>query len=368
VERARVVVVGAGVMGAATAWALARRGVQTTLVEQFRVGHTRGASHGPTRIFRLSYPHPDYTRLSHRALDVWRALEDESGDELLVRTGGLDVGPQAEDCRRSLHEVGLPYEVLSADEAANRFPAIDFTGLDPILYQPGAGVCLADRTVEALVRAAVARGVGLRENTTVTGFDSIPDGVRIETTVGEIQGDVVVVTPGPWAARLLPQMGLPAVPLTPLLQHVSYYGPPDGDIPTFIDWSGRDLSWYALPPAGMAPGVKVGHHVGGSPVDPNDGPFDVDPDRIAAHAEYVRRRFPGLDPEPVHAETCLYSMTPDEDFILDRVGPMVIGAGFSGHGFKFAPVIGEILAEYATGVDPKLPGNRFAIARAVLRP
>jgi sarcosine oxidase len=258
--------------------------------------------------------------------------------------------------------------VLSADEASIRFPAVDFTGLDPILYQPGAGVCRADRTVAALAGAATRRGVDLREEATVIGLEARPDGVRIDTTTGEIHAGVAVVTAGPWAARLLPELGLPAAPLTPLLQHVSYFGPPDADIPTFIDWSGPDLSWYSLPAAGTAPGVKLGQHVGGTPVDPNDGPFDVDPDRIAVHAEYIRRRFPGLDSEPIHAETCLYSMTPDEDFILDRVGPVVIGAGFSGHGFKFAPVIGEILADLATGLEPNLPPGRFSLARIALRP
>jgi sarcosine oxidase len=260
--------------------------------------------------------------------------------------------------------------MLSPAEAGGRFPAIDFTGLDPIMYQPGAAVCRADRTVDALVRAAVARGVDLREDTTVTGFDSSPDGVRIETTDGSIGAGVAVVTAGPWAARLLPELGLPAAPLTPLLQHVSYYAPAGGAdpaFPTFIDWTGPDISWYALPAAGIAPGVKLGHHVGGDPIDPRDGPFDVDPVRIAAQADYVRRRFPGLDPDPVHAETCLYSMTPDEDFILDRVGSVVVGAGFSGHGFKFAPLIGEILADLATGVDPRLPSDRFSLERPALR-
>jgi sarcosine oxidase len=152
---------------------------------------------------------------------------------------------------------------------------------------------------------------------------------------------------------------------------VSYFapaGPGDPEFPTFIDWTGPDISWYALPAAGIAPGVKLGQHVGGELVDPADGPFEVNPARIAAQADYVRRRFPGLNPTPVHAETCLYSMTPDEDFILDRVGPVVIGAGFSGHGFKFAPVIGEILADLATGSDPRLPSDRFSLDRPALIP
>jgi sarcosine oxidase len=231
-------------------------------------------------------------------------------------------------------------------------------------------VCRADRTVDALVRVAKARGVQVREGTTVTGFDTTADGIRIETNDEEILGAVAVVTTGPWAARLLPELGLSDAPITPLLQHVSYFapaGPGAPQFPTFIDWTGPDISWYALPAAGTAPGVKLGEHVGGEPVDPGDGPFEVNPARIAPQSDYVRRRFPGLNPTPVHAETCLYSMTPDEDFILDRVGPVVIGAGFSGHGFKFAPVIGEILADLATGIDPGLPSGRFSLERPGLR-
>jgi sarcosine oxidase len=368
-ERVDVVVVGAGVMGSAAVLALARRGVETVLFEQFDAGHSRGSSHGPTRIFRLAYPHQDYTRLAVGALEAWRRLEEESGERLLVTTGGLDVGPVAVDCHRSLEEAGIDHEWVSATEAGARWPAIEFSGLDQILYQSDAGVCLADRTVAAQVAAARKRGADIRENTPVRALRPDHDGVIVEAGEEEIRTRVAVVTAGAWARALLAGAGLPDLPLTPVLQHVTYFAARNGSpepIPTFIDWSGPGLSWYALSPVGEAPGVKLGQHVGGRPVDPADGPFLVDPARPAAHAAYVRKRFPGLDPAPVHAETCLYTMTPDEDFIVDRVGQVVVGSPCSGHGFKFAPFLGEVLADLALGADPRLP-DRFRLDRPALR-
>jgi sarcosine oxidase len=372
VQRADVVVIGAGVMGSATARALAGRGVDTILLEQFELGHDRGSSHGPTRIFRLSYPHVDYTRLARRALRSWRALEDAAGETLLVTTGGLDVGPVATECRASLDQAGEPFEWLGLGQAAERFPAISFDGVAEVLYQPDAGVCLADRTVAALVRVAGQNGADVRDRTKVEGIELTDEGVQIRASTGDISARVAVVTAGAWAAGLLAGVGL-SVPLVPILQRVAYFSSPDGsppDLPTFIDWTGPDeLSWYALPPAGEAFGIKVGQHVGGAPVDPDDGPFDVDPALVEMLAQYVRRRFPGLDPEPVHAETCLYTMTPDEDFIVDRIGPVVVGSPCSGHGFKFAPVVGELLADLAMGLQAsEVPGTRFALGRPALSP
>jgi sarcosine oxidase len=137
-------------------------------------------------------------------------------------------------------------------------------------------------------------------------------------------------------------------------------------MPTFVDWTGPGIAGYAVPVAGVAPGVKVGDHGTGTPVDPAAGPFEVDGSRLSALADFVKRRLPGADPEPVAAEACLYTMTPDEDFVLDRIGNVVVGAGFSGHGFKFGPLIGELIAGLALGERTDLP-ERFSAARGALR-
>jgi sarcosine oxidase len=368
--RADVVVVGAGVMGSAAARTLGERGVDTILLEQFDLGHARGSSHGPTRIFRIAYPDPTYVRMAQRARRAWRDLESAAQEELVVTTGGLDTGPLAGVVSQALEACGVSHERLSPATAAERFPQISFEGLDPIVFQPDAGVSRADRTVAAQVRLAKAAGVEVMDRTPVEAVIPGDAGVKVRMPADTIAARVAVVTAGPWAGSFLRQLGS-AVPQQPILQTVSYFGPnrPGGDaIPTFIEWGGpQELVWYALGPAAEAPGVKLGAHVGGLPVDPNDGPFDPDPELTEVQADYVRRRFPMLDPTPVRAETCLYTMTPDEDFVIDRLGPVVIGAGFSGHGFKFGPIIGEILANLALGRDPGFDLGRFRADRAALR-
>jgi sarcosine oxidase len=369
-ERADVVVVGAGAMGSATARALGERGVDTVLLEQFTVGHGRGSSHGATRIFRFAYQDSDYVRMAMRAERAWRDLEDASGETLLVRTGGVDAGPGAQACADAMAACDAEHEWLSRATASAAYPHIDFAGYDRVLRHPAAGVCLAAGAVAAQVRLARMAGVSVREETPVSSVEPGPDGVRVRTPEGEIEARCAVVTPGPWAGRLLGEMlGAPRA-FVATWQTTSYYRPADGsappELPTFIEWTGPAVAWYAVPAVGDAPGVKLGDHDVGPTVDPDDGPFALDEPRVRETSEYVRRRFPGLDPEPVLAEVCHYTMTPDEDFVLDRVGPVVIGAGFSGHGFKFTPLVGEILADLAMGRTPDAPMARFAANRPAL--
>jgi len=355
VERAPAVVVGLGAMGSAAALSLGRRGVETIALERFRVGHARGSSHGPTRIFRLSYPEADYVRMAQSVLPMWRDLERDAGEQLLVTTGGLDVGPLARECAEALTQCGAPHEWI---DVADRFPGIAADG--PALFQPDAGVSLAGRTVVAQVRLAREAGVDVREETEVIALRPREDGVAVDTTAGPIEAEVVVVTTGAWASRLLSD-----VPVEPHLQTVGYFLPSDpaAGWPTFIEWAEGGFAWYEVPAAGDAPGVKVAEHRPGPIVDPARGPFDPDSAAIEATVEYVRRRFPGLDPGPVAAETCLYEVTPDEHFVIDRTGPIVVGTGGSGHAFKFTPLLGEMLADLAAGRDPRVPVDRFGFAR-----
>jgi sarcosine oxidase len=167
------------------------------------------------------------------------------------------------------------------------------------------------------------------------------------------------------ADRALP---IPTVPeMLPTVQQVSYFAPTDPAMawPVMIEWGLED--WYLVPPPGGAAGVKVGLHVPGRPVDPSDGPFPADPQLESTYAEHMRERVPGVDPTPVKTETCLYTMTSDEDFVIDRVGPLVLFGGCSGHGFKFGPVIGEILADLATDGEPGIPRERFSALRPALQ-
>lgn len=371
-DRTDVVVIGAGIMGASTARALGERGVDAALVEQFPIGHTRGSSHGPVRIFRLSYPHADYTRMAIRAKALWHSVQERAGEPLVVTTGGIDAGPGAELCAASLEECGIAFEWLTPAAAADRFPAGRFEGWDRVLYQADAGVALADNAVFAQVRLAKGAGVDVREGVGEAHLTVDGDRVVVRTGEGDLEARVAVLTPGSWARELLAEAGLGSLPLSPVLKDVSYYAPPGGGpsppLPTWIDWGiGDEMGSYMLPPAGDSPGVKIGQHQGGRAIDPRDGPFEVDPILVQAEAAYIAAHVPVLDPVPVRSEVCLYTVTPDEDFVIDRRGPIVVGAGFSGHGFKFGPLIGELLADLATGVEPEMPAERFSLDRPALR-
>jgi monomeric sarcosine oxidase len=369
VERVEVVVVGAGLMGSATAWALGARGVPALLLEQFGLGHSRGSSHGATRIFRLSHPEPGYVRMAVLAGEAWARLAREAGEELVVTTGGLDAGPAAADCASALRECGVAHSWLTDDQAPERFPGIAVRPGERMLFQPDSGVCLADRAVAALQRLALRGGAEIRAQTPVLGIEPQGDRVVLRTAAGEISARVAVVTAGAWAGGLLAG-AVAAVPrLTATLQQVRYFTPrpASGSWPTLIEWPDARPCWYTVPMVGGAPGVKVAAHVPGRAIDPREGPFgEVDPALEDEAADYVRERLPGLEPAGLSPETCLYTMTADEDFVLDRDGPVVVGGGCSGHAFKFGPLLGEMLADLALGTEPALAADRFALRRPAL--
>jgi sarcosine oxidase len=370
-ERVEVAVVGSGVIGSAAARALAARGVQAVLLEQFELGHARGSSHGATRIFRLSYPDPGYVRMAVVGREAWTRLQDEAGQELLVTTGGLDAGPAAGPCAAALAECGVAHAWLSAEAVSERFPGVAARPGERMLYQADAGVLLADRAVAALQRLAGGDGADIRPRTPVLGVEPRAGRVLLRTPVGEISARVAVIAAGGWCAGLLAGAVTRVPQLTVTLQRVRYFMPraaADG-WPTLIEWSGTAAEWYAVPAAGGAPGVKVGAHAPGPAVDPGAGPFDgIDPGAEEAAGRYVRERLPGLVPDGLGAETCLYTMTADEHFVLDREGPVVVGGGGSGHAFKFGPLLGEMLADLALGQPTGIPRDRFALARPAPRP
>jgi sarcosine oxidase len=372
VERVEIAIVGSGVMGSATARALGARGVQAILLEQFGLGHTRGSSHGATRIFRFSYPDPGYVRMAMIAREAWTHLEDKAGQELLLTTGGLDAGPDAGACAAALADCGARHSWLAGDELRERFPQIAAQPGERMLLQPDAGVLLAGRAVAALQDLAKRDGVAIREQTPVLGIE--PDGERVllRTAAGEISARVAVVTAGGWAGGLLAGAVANLPPLTVTLQQIRYFSPRSGDDasssaagwPTLIESEAGRPAWYVVPAVGGSPGVKVASHGPGRVVDPRTGPFSqIDQALEEEAARYVRRRLPGLEPVGLGAETCLYTLTADEHFMVDRVGPIVVGGGGSGHAFKFGPLLGEILADLALGQKPRVPLDRFSLTR-----
>jgi sarcosine oxidase len=350
-RRRAVVVVGAGVMGSATAWALARRGIDTVVLEQFEAGHDRGSSHGASRIFRLAYEDALYARFAGEALAGWRALEEEAGAHLLTRTGGIDHGDREplDRIAGALSEIGAAFEFIGSSAAAARWPGIRFAG--EVLVQPDAGVLNADAAVAAFLRCAADRGAEMRFGVRVISLEPREGGILVATTADEIDADVVVLTAGSW----LPTLAVDLVALPPLLvtqEQPAYFAPRDAETawPVFVHRlaAGESLEGvaaYGLPTPGH--GLKVGEHGTGPQVDP-DRRADPDAAGIARLSRYVEDWLPGLDPAPRELISCLYTTAPGEHFVVGRVGRVVVGSPCSGHGFKFAPAMGELLASLAT--------------------
>jgi sarcosine oxidase len=327
-HRADVVVVGAGIMGLATAYELARRGRDVLVLEQFRVGHTRGSSHGRSRIFRLAYPQAEWVRLAREALGGWRALEAATGERLLELNGLLELGPMSAE---ALAECDVPLELLDADTVASRFPLSPPPGSTAML-QPEAGIVYADRAQRAFLAAAQRHGARLLEETRVRSLD-------------DVEAETVVVTAGSWARPLLADVGF-ELAVVPTRETVAYFAlATDQPIPAVAAPVGGQHAFYALadPPGGL----KAGHHRSGPPTDP-DREGAVDAAMVQRVAEWVAELFPVADRRPTAVETCLYTNTADERFVLERHGRFVVGSACSGHGFKFAPVVGARLAELAT--------------------
>jgi sarcosine oxidase len=340
---ADIVVIGSGVMGAAAARALARRGRQVILLEQFEVGHKRGSSHGASRIFRFSYDDPLYVGMAMEALPLWRELEKESGRDLLTTTGGLDVGEAVSIHARALEALGAAFELIDGAEAGRRFPFLSIPPGEPVLFQPDAGIVAADAAVRAFSESAAAHGVEVRERTRANGLRIDGEAALIETDDGAYRARVAVVTAGAWARPLLAGGGID-IPTTPTRETAGYFRLPDGVVPpSMVEWSKPPVYALYSPPGSW----KVAEHHAGPVTDP-DSDGVVNRESVARISEWVAGRYPDADPVAHHAETCIYTNTPDEDFILERRGPIVIGSPCSGHGFKFAPAIGERLADLAT--------------------
>lgn len=339
-------------MGSAAAWQLAGRGYDVLLLERFAPGHALGASHGTSRIFRTSYADPTYVRLAQEAEVLWRAVEAETSTSLLTTTGGVDhgVGPQAPAIAATLESLGVEHDWLSADEATERWPGLRFE--TPALHHPGSGRLHADRSVAALQAAAVAHGAEVRHETEVVAIDVVDrDEVVVRTTSEEIRARRAVVAAGAWAADLLSELA-PLPPIRVTQEQPAHFAPvADVGWPSFTHQPPPDESPYGgvYGLSSGSEGVKVGFHGVGPEVHPDRRDFAPEPRQLAALQAYVRRWLPGVDADRLDPISCTYATTPDSHFVLDRTGPVVVAAGFSGHGFKFVPAIGRVLADLVAG-------------------
>jgi len=329
--KAEVVVVGAGIMGSATAYALASQGRDVLLLEQFCVGHEHGSSHGRSRIVRLAYPEVEFVELARKAFAGWRELEQESGQKLLELNGLLELVESSEQStQHALAATGVEYELLEAKEVRSRWPLGVSDGWTA-LFQPEAGIVRADLAHRALIDGALARGARLEEETRVESLD-------------ELDAKVIVLTVGPWVRNFIPDL-----PVRTTRETVAYFRREGEPLPVVaqLDPETRGHLIFSLPDP--LHGLKAGVHHAGAVAGPDD-PGEPDAAVIERVAGWIARTYPDADPDPVAVETCMYTTTADEQFILERRDKVVIGSPCSGHGFKFAPIIGSGLAAMAIDI------------------
>jgi len=363
-------------MGSAAAWALARRGVQALVFEQFDHVHTFGSHGGKTRVIRHAYAEgAEYVPLMLRADRLWQELQALSGQEILVRTGGLDLATpgytHAQSARASAEAHSLPHEMLGGEEVRRRWPQFTIGDEWQACYSPGAGFLRVEPALRALAAQARSGGVTIQERCAVLAWGADDESAWVESTSGTYHCDRLIVTAGAWTSGILAGLGLPLTVLRKILwwflvDDRAAFSPER--FPVFIaESAGGEI--YGLP-ISDDPGLKLAAHSGGDAVNPDT----VD---RTAHAHETDQVMPfaatilnGVRQEPVDSAVCLYVMSPDSDFILDRHprwSHVVLGAGFSGHGFKFAPAIGEHLVELA--LDPEQHAHaRFALDRLQVSP
>ena len=348
-RRADVVVVGGGITGVATLRALARSGIDAVLLEQFDLGHARGSSHGTSRIFRLSYPDVTYSRLALAAREGWRELERECHERLIVQTGTLDVGEETPNVEQSLRELDIAFELPSAATAAERW-GMEFEDDAQLVFQPEGGYSLADRSHAALVASARAAGGTFVENEPVVNIDQRPGGVALTTRSDGIDARAVVVAAGAWGRGLLAPLGID-LPVVATRETVAYFDLPGAEkLPPLIEYPSSvsplpvGQAYYALPAPGR--GLKAGVHHSGYDTDPDDM-GTPDPAVVDATGTWLARRFPGANTAPSATETCVYTNTADESFVIEAHERIVVASACSGHGFKFAPLHGSVIAALA---------------------
>jgi sarcosine oxidase len=374
-----VIVIGLGAMGSSAAFHLASRGQRVLGLERFTPAHAHGSSHGESRITRQSYSEdPAYVPLLLHAHDLWERLAADSGRDLIRLCGGLYLGnPDSETfagAQRSAREWSLPHEVLDAAEVRRRFPAFRPGPDVAALYEARAGFVRPEETVAANLALAATAGADLRFEAPALEWTAAGggDGVTVRTADRVFTASRLAICPGSWAPALLADLGVPLR----VERQVMYWFDADADSfagnPVFI-WEAEDgVQFYGFPAIdGPGGGVKAAfHHAGGVECDPDTIDRTVHPHEVEMIRSYLAPRVPGLAGEPLRTATCMYTNTPDQHFVI-AVHPehpqVSVACGFSGHGFKFTPVIGEILADLAIDgstahpialFDPRRPGVR----------
>lgn len=370
-DNADVLVIGGGTMGTAAAWALARRGIRALVFEQYSHVHDQGSHGGETRVIRHAYAEsPEYVPLVQRADKLWQELEAQTGQRILVRCGGLELAApgyaHARSARAAADEHNLAYEWLAPSDVRARWPQFTVPDDWDALYSQDTGFLLTEPALRGMADQARRLGARILEETAVNRVMEDADGVVVESAAGRFRAPAAIVTAGAWASRMLTDLRLPLEVRRKTLWWQEVNDPeqyePDR-FPVFIcDSDAGEI--YGFPIHGT-PGLKIANHRGGEPTDTAEVVRTTRPGENADVLNLAAMMFPGVRPAVVKSAVCLYTVTPDADFIVDRhpdFRRVAIGAGFSGHGFKFAPAIGDLLADLATDPDaPAIP--RFSLSR-----
>ncbi len=373
-----VIIVGGGVMGCAAAWRLARTGHRVRLLERFAIGHGVGSSHGPSRMIRLAYDAPEYVHLGQAAFALWDELQAESGESLLLRTGGINAGlPHANEIAgiaRTYDTLGLPYERLDSAELRRRYPQLTFPEGTIGLYQADYGILAATRSVLALAARARAHGAELHDDEPVLEIKPDGESVAAHTSRGTYHAERAILTAGSWTQPLLAPLGID-LPLTVLQEQLAFFRVRDAEehspdrLPLVMHRFPGTTSIGSVFPIFDHEGVKVMIDRVGPAVAPAAPSRVIDPVLLESLRDYARDLLAGTTGEILETTSCRYTMTPDEDFIIDRhpdYQQIVISSTCSGHAFKFAPVIGQMLADLALTGETPYPTARFRLDRPAL--
>lgn len=376
-ERYDVIVLGVGGFGSGAFDHLARRGLKVLGIERFAIAHQLGSSHGETRIIRKAYfEHPDYVPLLLRAYDLWKELERDTRRTLFHQVGLLIAGPPEGEAvagsRLARQRYGVPLEDVSRDEFARRFPGFRIPESYEAVFEPEGGYLEVERCVTSHVERGVLAGGTVRTDETVRSWSSNGRHVTVTTDRDTYSAGSLVITAGAWAGSVLADLDVPLhVVRKPL-----FWCPVRS--PDYAAGSGSPTFYFDLPhgsfygfPSLDGKVLKVAEHSGGDPApDPLLVEWNLLPGDFPRIADFLREHLPGVEPRPERHAVCLYTLTPDRHFVIDRhpeYGNVAIGAGFSGHGFKFTSVLGEALADIATEGKTNLPTSFLSLDRAALR-
>ena len=372
-----VIVAGLGGMGSAAAYHLAARGERVLGLERYTPAHDRGSSHGQSRIIRLAYSEdPAYVPLVLRAYELWERLESETGEDLMTITGGLMIGPPGtrvfDGSKESAEKYDLPHEILDAAELKRRYPVFEPTPDTVALFEERAGFLRPEACVKAHLDRAASLGVDLRFEEEILSWEPTRSGVRVETASGGYEAERLVISAGAWAPRLLADLGLPLE----VTRQILFWFDPKGGIEPFLSdrfpifiWEPEDgNSFYSIPAHdGPTGGVKAAFfRADGKPADPETIDREVHDEEVEFIRSYLARYVPDLDGDFLYAKTCMYTNTPDEHFVISthpNYPQVAIAAGFSGHGYKFCSVVGEILADLVTQGETYHPIDLFSPTR-----